>query len=98
MVNGGVEDAADRLTFSMWMTKMRFWCIVSNGDRIVNHAIDSPEIMHSTITVRARMRRLYRCTNGTASGAMYAPLIATMFAMMNSAGASSPMRPVFVRT
>ncbi len=78
----------------MCMTKIRFWCIESKGDRAENTAMANPETIESRMTVRTRTRRLYRWTKGTAKGRMYAPLTATILAMICSAGASLPIRPV----
>lgn len=79
----------------MWMTKRRFWCMESKGDRMEKTAMVRPVIMVRRVTERTSVRWLNRLMNGTVSESVNDPVAETMIAMMCSAGASSPIRPVY---
>lgn len=64
------------------------------GDRIEKTIIIATVVSAESMAPRYRMRVLKRCINGSASGRMYDPVAATIVAMIFSAGASAPIRPV----
>ena len=91
------EGDGDALTFSRLSTNSRRWCSASNGSRSANTAAVATHSATSANTARRSARGPYRCANGSASGSVYAPVIATSDAMMCSAGASRPVLPACAR-
>lgn len=69
----------------------------SKGDRMEKTAMVRPVIMVRRVTERTSVRWLNRFMNGTVSESVNDPVAETMIAMMCSAGASSPIRPVYKR-
>lgn len=59
-------------------------------------AMVRPVIIMRRVTERTSVRWLNRLMNGTVSESVNDPVAETMIAMMCSAGASSPIRPVYI--
>ena len=64
------------------------------GNFMQNTAIMTPVTRVKSITLRDNTLCAKRCAKGRARGKLYAPMTATIVAMMCSAGASAPTHPV----
>jgi hypothetical protein len=82
-------------TFSTFSMNTRRWCKASNGARAAKYALAANSTTLRPSTVRSVARGPKRRASASASGHEYASTPAVSVAMMWSAGASAPMRPVW---
>ena len=77
------------------MTNNLFWCIASKGSLIAKTAMSTTVSIDNPMTARLNGLLPNRCAKGRVNEAIKKPSTDTMVAMMLSAGASPPIRPVY---
>jgi hypothetical protein len=83
------------LTLSELNTKSRRWWCSSKGERRANTIAIAKVAMLIIMIAFARTRRENRCEKGVTSGTVIDSTSVTRDAMICSAGASAPNRPVY---
>jgi hypothetical protein len=83
------------LTLSELNTNSRRWCCSSKGERRANTTAIAKVAMPVIVIAFTRTLRGKRCEKGVTSGTVRDNTTVTIDAMICSAGASAPMRPVY---